>query len=105
MKTFRISWSCQSIDFKLIVISITKLIVITGLCTACSNQTVREKLDDIQYSARPRSAAYAAENFYLDNRSPEPTGAPKWEFYFKHCMLEGRNPVPPKAEYNCTDPY
>ncbi len=73
--------------------------------SACSHQTAREKLDDIQYSAKPHPAAYAAENFYLDNRSPEPTGIRNWEFYFKHCMLEGRSPVPPKANYDCTEPY
>lgn len=55
-------------------------------------------------SARPRHAAYAAEGFTLDNRSPEPRAYRAWDFYYKHCTLVSRNPWPTRDEYDCSDP-
>lgn len=68
--------------------------------------TARERIEATQDRARPRSAAaYAADGFMMDHRSPEPRPFHAWEFYYKHCALVSRNPIPSKAEYDCSDPY
>lgn len=76
------------------------------LLSACSSgPTAREQIEAKQDRARPKAAAYAADGFMMDHRSPEPRPYHAWEFYYKHCALVSRNPVPNKSEYDCADPY
>lgn len=67
--------------------------------------TARERIEAAQDRGKPRAAAYAADGFMTDHRSPEPRPYKAWEFYYKHCVLVSRNEIPNKAEYNCSDPY
>lgn len=75
------------------------------LLTACSSPTARQQIEAKQARANPRAAAYAADGFTLDHRSPEPRPFRSWEFYFKHCNLVSRNPFPTQDEYACTEPF
>ncbi len=75
------------------------------ILSACSSPTVREQLDERQNRNRAAAAAYAAEGFTMDHRSPEPRPYRSWEFYYKHCTLVSRNPYPSRDEYDCTNPY
>jgi hypothetical protein len=56
-------------------------------------------------SARPRNAAYAADGFYLQYRNPPDRKVERWDFFYKHCKLVGRNnPAPNRSEWDCTEP-
>jgi len=75
------------------------------LFAACSAPTARERMEAEQNRANPQGAAYAADGFTLDHRSPEARPFHPWEFYYKHCSLVSRNPYPDRSEYSCSDPY
>lgn len=83
---------------------IALFLLILGL-SGCSSKTHRERLEERQAGANPRAAAYAAEGFTMDHRSPEPRPYKAWEFFYKECALVSRNPFPNHAEYECTDPH
>lgn len=86
-------------------IFILLILTINQLLTACSSPTARQQIEAKQARANPRAAAYAADGFTLDHRSPEPRPFRSWEFYFKHCNLVSRNPFPTQDEYACTEPF
>jgi hypothetical protein len=75
-----------------------------GLALSSCATSTREILDERQSRGRPRSAAYAADGFTMDHRSPEPRPYPAWDLYYKHCTLVSRNPYPSRTEYACTEP-
>ncbi len=79
------------------------LCLVMGL-SACASRTAREIIDEKQGQSKARAAAYAAEGFTMDHRSPDPRPYRAWEFYYKHCTLVSRNPFPDRSEYSCTDP-
>ncbi len=82
-------------------------VVLSGsnLISCASAKTSKEVMEERNSSARPRSAAYAADNFYLDNRNPADRETRGWDFFYKHCKLMGReNTAPNKADWDCTDP-
>lgn len=87
------------------LLAATLVIFLVIFLSACAAPTARERLEERRAAANPRGAAYAAEGFTLDWRSPEPRPYQAWEFYFKHCSLEGRYPYPRKSEWTCTDPF
>lgn len=62
-------------------------------------------MEDRRAPSRARAAAYAADGFTLDHRSPEARPYRPWQFYYKHCTLVSRNPYPDRAEHACTDPH
>lgn len=88
--------------------SLLKFLLILNLLggAACaSKKTSKEIMEERNSSARPRSAAYAADAFYLDNRNPADRDVRAWDFFYKHCKLMGReNTAPNKADWDCTDP-
>ncbi len=71
--------------------------------SGCSTSTY-EVLQNKRDQGNPRAAAYAADGFTLDHRSPEPRPFRAWQFYFKDCALVSRNPYPSKSEFECSDP-
>ncbi|MEZ0393365.1 MAG: hypothetical protein ACAH59_14190 [Pseudobdellovibrionaceae bacterium] len=71
----------------------------------CSSKSARSTIEETQDRARPRAAAYAADGFMMDHRSPEGRAYRPWQFYYKHCTLVSRNPYPDRAEHSCTTPY
>lgn len=73
--------------------------------SACASPSARERLDERQSRNNARAAAYAADGFTTDYRSPEPRPFRPWEFYYKNCSLVSRNPYPDRAEYSCSDPH
>lgn len=75
-----------------------------GCLTACASSTM-ERLDERQSQGRPHPAAYAAEGFTMDHRSPEGRPYRAWEFYYKQCSLVSRNPYPNRSEFECADPH
>jgi len=80
------------------------VITLIGYLTGCAS-TTRERLEERQNRNNARAAAYAADGFTLDHRSPEPRPYNPWEFYYKNCTLVSRNPYPSQAEYACADPH
>ncbi len=72
--------------------------------TACASPSTRDILDERQSKNNARAAAYAAEGFTMDHRSPEGRPYRAWEFYYKNCSLVSRNPYPNKSEFECADP-
>lgn len=71
--------------------------------SGCASSTY-EELQSKRDQGHPRAAAYAADGFTLDHRSPEPRPFRAWQFYFKECALVSRNPYPSKTEFECSDP-
>ena len=63
-----------------------------------------EQLQERRDQGNAAAAAYAAEGFTLDHRSPDSRPARAWQFYYKNCALVSRNPYPSKTEYECADP-
>ena len=86
-------------------IALITLIIGSFANVGCSSLTAQERIEERRSSANPRGAAYAADGFTLDHRSPEPLPYEKFEFFYKHCTLQGRNPFPNRSEWSCTDPY
>ena len=74
------------------------------LIASCAAPTGRERIEERRASAKPKGAAYAAEGFMMDWRSPEPRANGGWDFYFKHCTLDDRNPYPKRSDWDCTGP-
>ena len=75
------------------------------LLTSCAAPSSREVMADRLRGQNARAAAYAAEGFTLDHRSPEDRPYRSWEFYYKHCSLVTRNPYPSRDEFECSDPF
>jgi len=82
-----------------------KLLLLVLILGACSTKSARQTLEEKQYSAKPRGAAYAADGFMMDHRSPDARAYRPWQFYYKHCNLVSRNPYPDRAEHYCTSPH
>lgn len=80
-------------------------IVLALAIQGCATSSTREILQNKQDKNRAHRAAYAADGFTLDHRSPDSRPNRAWEFYFKNCSLVSRNPYPNKAEFACSDPY
>lgn len=78
---------------------------LTWALIGCSSPTARERMTATQDQSRAHPAAYAADGFTMDFRSPPERPFRVWEFYYKHCTLVSRNPYPDRAEHYCMDAY
>jgi hypothetical protein len=78
--------------------------LLTGMLTACASKPDYERIEERQSQSKARAAAYAADGFTMDHRSPDQRPNRAWDFYYKHCALVSRNPYPNRAEYDCADP-
>lgn len=74
------------------------------LTISCTSGSTYEQLQIKRDSGNVRAAAYAADGFTLDHRSPEMRPFRAWDFYYKNCALVSRNPYPNKSEFECADP-
>lgn len=79
------------------------IISLLGMLAGCASPTY-EVLQERRDRNNARAAAYAADGFTLDHRSPEPRPIRAWLFYYKNCALVSRNPYPNKSEFECADP-
>lgn len=70
----------------------------------CSSPSGLDRVRQVQDSAKPRAAAYAADGFMAEHRGFQERPYQAWEFYYKHCTLVSRNPYPNRAEYACNEP-
>lgn len=70
----------------------------------CSSPSGLDRVREVQDSAKPRAAAYAADGFMMEHRGFQERPYQAWEFYYKHCALVSRNPYPSRAEYACSEP-
>lgn len=95
-------WHTKALLFLLICGLVTGLVL---TMTSCSTPSARQVMADRLSGQRARSAAYAAEGFTMDHRSPEGRPYQSWEFYYKHCALINRNQFPSRDEYECSDPF
>ncbi len=86
------------------LLHLTAILVLASAMMGCASST-RERLEARQDQGHPRAAAYGAEGFTMDFRSPEPRPYRAWEFYYKNCVLVSRNPYPSRADYECADPH
>lgn len=98
MKEFKGQWQ------RLKPVFLYQLLALVLLLPACASPSARELLEAKQDRSRAHRAAYAADGFTLDHRSPDSRPYRAWDFYYKHCSLVSRNPFPNKAEFACTDP-
>lgn len=75
-----------------------------GFCLllGCASPSSREKMDAVQSKSNASSAAYTAESFFLDYRSPGDREVENQEFFFKQCELVSRKRFPSRSEYECT---
>jgi len=58
---------------------------------------------DSESSARPE--AYAADHMLFRTPAPDRRGERNWEFFYKHCSMNGNETYYSKTSYDCTGPY
>jgi hypothetical protein len=83
---------------------IVSLALLSSIVTACASTPDYLRIEERQSHSNARAAAYAADGFTMDHRSPDQRPNRAWDFYYKHCALVSRNPYPNRAEYDCADP-
>ena len=49
--------------------------------------------------------AYAAEAMHFRKEMPKRANPRTWEFYYKHCALNGNESHYSKSSYSCSGPY
>ncbi len=104
IKHDRIDGSLSFVDPLVLFASFIFMLFVFSACSSSSTSSL-SKLESRQNSAHPRAAAYAAEGFTMDHRSPDSRPFRAWEFYYKNCVLISRNPYPDRAEYACQDAH
>lgn len=68
--------------------------------TGCASPNPADKRP---LAARAHPAAYSQDHFTLDKERPE-RSANDFQFYYKHCTLEERQPLPKGGIWACTEP-
>lgn len=59
---------------------------------------------DTDYSRAPGDA-YAAEAFTFRKGMPDRQYWKPWEFYYKHCSINGNEVFYSKTSYDCSGPF
>jgi hypothetical protein len=49
--------------------------------------------------------AYAADPMHFRKPVPNHSGQKSWEFFFKHCSMNGNESYYSKTSYDCSGPY
>ena len=62
-------------------------------------------LPDLDAGNTARGEAYAAEGMHFRKPVPDRREFKPWEFYYKHCALNGEESFYSKTSYDCSGPY
>lgn len=82
----------------ILVYTLLLLFVFTGIaCTTTSRQ------ENLRGSAPAHPAAYSQDNFTFDKPRKERPDY-NFDFYYKHCSVDEREPFPVGAIWQCTQP-
>jgi hypothetical protein len=62
-------------------------------------------LPEVDDGSQARPEAYAADTMTFRKGMPDRRDWKPWEFYYKHCSINGREAYYSKTSYDCTGPF
>jgi hypothetical protein len=62
------------------------------------------KMPDTDDGSHANSAAYAADSMMFRKDMPHRDPSSDWEFYYKHCSMNGQRDIYTRDMYDCSGP-
>jgi hypothetical protein len=78
------------------------LLLIFGLSACASKRGWR--MPDFDDGSTADAAAYGADGMYIGKEMPHRPDFKPWEFYYKHCSVNGDEAFYSKTSYDCAGP-
>lgn len=61
--------------------------------------------DDADAQSTAAGEAFTADGMHFRKPMPDRRDSKPWEFYYKHCAMNGNEAYFSKTSYDCTGPY
>lgn len=83
------------------------LLTFVLLLSACASSRGGWRMPDSadNDAANPDPASYGADAMTFRKDMPHRPDPPAWEFYYKHCSVNGNEAYFSKTSYDCSLPY
>jgi hypothetical protein len=74
-------------------------------CASAGDSSSGYLMPEMDEGSQADPNAFAADSFTFRKDMPDRRDWKPWEFYYKHCSINGREAFYSKTSYDCTGPY